>query len=59
MHNLLINKVNHASSLEEDLGWALTSAREVADVEWHSSLILGKEWGQVGQPGLPGFCVHL
>lgn len=55
----LINEVKHASSLDEDQGWALTSAREVSDLELHNSLVFGKEWGQVGQSGLPGFCIHL
>lgn len=53
----LINELKHASSPDEDQGWALTSAREVSDLEMRSSF--GKEWGQVGQSGLPGFCIHL
>ena len=55
----LISEVKHASSLDEDLGWTSTGAREVSDLELHSSLVLSKEWGQVGQSGLPGFCIHL
>lgn len=55
----LINEVKHASSLGEDLGWASTSTREVSDLELHSSWDSSKEWGQVGQPGLPDFCIPL
>lgn len=43
----LKNKVKYASSLDEDLGWALTSPREVSDLELHGSLVLSKEWGRI------------
>lgn len=55
----LTNEGKHASSLDEDQHWALSSAGKVSDLELQSFWVLGKEWGQMGQSGLSGFCVRL